>query len=84
MITAFFILVIAFLVDGTPIISFNNGFNAIYGGFGWFPTFTYNIPKLDGITIKIEFYFELPIRKITTIKEWSKRRNIFTTHDFVF
>ena len=75
---------IAFLVDGTPIISFNNGFNAIYGGFGWLPTLTYNIPKLNGITIKKEFHFELPMRIITTIKEWSKRRNIFTTHDLVF
>ena len=62
---------IVFLVDGTPIISFNNGFNAIYGGFGWFPTFTNNIPKLDGITIKIKFYFELSMRIITTIKERS-------------
>ena len=71
-------------MNDTPIISFNNGFNAIYGGFGWFSTFTNNIPKLDGITIKIEFHFKLPMRIITTIKEWSKRRNAFTTHDLVF
>ena len=75
---------IAFLLDGTPIISFNYGFNAIYGGFGWLQTFTNNIPKFDGITIKIEFHFELPMRVITTIKEWSKIRDIFTTLNLVF
>ena len=71
-------------MDGTPFISFNNGFNAIYGGFGWFPTFMYNIPKFARITIKIEFHFKLSMRIITTNKEWSKRRNIFTTHDLIF
>ena len=71
-------------MDGTPIISFNNIFNAIYSGFGWFPTFTNDIPKLDEITIKIEFHFKLLIRVITTIKEWSKRINILTTYDLVF
>ena len=75
---------IAFLLDSTPIISFNFGFNAINHGFGWFPTFSNNVPKLDGITIKIEFHFELPMRIIITIKKWSKRRDIFTTHDLVF
>ena len=75
---------IAFLVDGTPIVSINFGFNAIYGGFGWFPTFTNNIPKLDEITIKIKFHFDIPMRIITTIKERSKRINIFTIHDLVF
>ena len=71
-------------MDGTLIISFNNGFNSIYGGFGWFPTFMNNILKLDVIKIKIEFYFELPMRIITTIKERSQRRNVFTTHNLVF
>ena len=58
-------------------ISFNNGFNTIYGGFGWFPTFMNNIPKHDRITIKIKFHFELSMRIITTIKQ-GLREEIFS------
>ena len=58
-------------MNGTLIVSMNFSFNAIFGGFGWFLTFSDNVPKLDRIIIKIEFHFELPMRIITTIKERS-------------
>ena len=83
-IIALFVLVIAFLLNDIPIISFNFAFNAINHGFGWFPTFSNNVSKLDRITIKVEFYFEFSVGIITAIKKWSKRINIFTTHDLIF